>query len=136
MNWVELLYPDTPIRIGETVAVLIRHLGIWSLNPSRIVYTIEESGSVWRTGFAYGTLLDHSESGEERFLVEWSRNDDAVWYDVLAFSRPHHPLVRMAYPIARILQKRFARDSQDAMRRAVCSVLSSPESKGIPRQVR
>jgi|SRR4051812_12565422 uncharacterized protein (UPF0548 family) len=52
MNWVELLYPDTPIRIGEIVAVLIRHLGIWSINPSRVVYTIEESGSVWRTGFA------------------------------------------------------------------------------------
>ena len=41
-----------------------------------------------RFGFAYGTLREHAESGEERFTVEWSRDDDRVWYDILAFFAP------------------------------------------------
>src|SRR5262249_20824062 len=68
-------------------------------------------GQVQRYGFAYGTLPEHAESGEERFTVEWHEADDAVWYDILAFSRPHQLLVRLGYPLARRLQKRFARDS-------------------------
>jgi uncharacterized protein (UPF0548 family) len=61
-------------------------------------------------GFAYGTLPDHVECGEERFLIAWM-GSDAVWYDILAFSRPRHPLVRMSAPLARLLQKRFALES-------------------------
>jgi uncharacterized protein (UPF0548 family) len=83
------------------------------------VYTIDETGPVCRFGFAYGTLPDHAESGEERFLVEWDRATDAVHYDILAFSRPRHPLARIGYPLTRRTQKRFARDSAAAMRRAV-----------------
>ncbi len=55
-----------------------------------------------RFGFAYGTLPGHVESGEERFLVEWDRGDDAVWYDILAFSRPNHVLTRLGYPVGEI----------------------------------
>ena len=72
-----------------------------------------------RRGFAYGTLPGHAESGEERFLVEWDRSDNAVWYDIVAFSRPKHPLARLGYPLTRRTQKRFARDSVAAMRRAI-----------------
>ena len=60
------------------------------------------------------------ESGEERFTVAW-HEDDAVWYDILAFSRPNHFLARLGYPLVRRLQKRFARDSAAAMKRAVRS---------------
>ncbi len=28
--------------------------------------------------FRYGTLPDHAESGEERFAVDWNREDDSV----------------------------------------------------------
>ena len=28
------------------------------------------------------TLPGHVESGEERFLTEWDRSDDAVWFDI------------------------------------------------------
>src|SRR5262249_800616 len=65
------------------------------------------------------TLPEHAESGEERFTVEWHEADAAVWYDILAFSRPQQLLARCGYPIARRLQKRFARDSAAAMQRAV-----------------
>jgi uncharacterized protein (UPF0548 family) len=47
---------------------------------------VDEDGPVSRYGFAYGTLADHGESGEERFTVEWNRSSDKVFYDILAFS--------------------------------------------------
>lgn len=115
LGWVKLLPPDAPIQVGATVGVLARHLGFWSLNTARIVYLIEESGNVERFGFGYGTLPGHAERGEERFSVEWNREEDTVHYDVFAFSRPKHPLAWPGYPFARLLQKRFARDSKRAM---------------------
>ena len=96
----------------------VHHLGFWSLNACRIVYTIEETGPIERFGFAYGTLPDHAAIGEERFTVEFHSHDQAVWYDVYAFSRPR-PLARLAYPYTRALQKRFAADSKRAMQKAV-----------------
>ncbi len=86
-----------------------------------IVYVVDESGPTNRFGFACGTLPGHVESGEERFLVEWDDADDAVWYDILAFSRPNHVLTRLGYPVVRRLQRRFGRDSAAAMRKAVLS---------------
>ena len=90
-------------------------------NACRIVAVFGDEGAVSRFGFAYGTLPDHVGTGEERFLVEWDRGDDAVWYDILAFSRPNHVLTRLGYPVVRRLQKRFGRDSAAAMLRAVGS---------------
>jgi uncharacterized protein (UPF0548 family) len=96
-----------------------RVIGLWWLNACRIVYVIDEGGPVQRFGFAYGTLPGHVESGEERFLIEWDQGENSVWYDILAFSRPRHPLARLGYPFARLMQKRFARDSVKAMVRRV-----------------
>jgi uncharacterized protein (UPF0548 family) len=121
LGWVVAWPPDTPIQEGEVVAVMGRAVGVWWLNACRVVYVVDEAGPVSKFGFAYGTLPDHVESGEERFLVEWDRGDDAVWYDILAFSRPHHVLTRLGYPVVRRLQKRFGRESAAAMRRAVGS---------------
>ena len=118
MPWLELCWPDTPIEPGATVAVVVSHLGFWSMNACRIVYVIDESGPPERYGFAYGTLPDHMEHGEERFTVEFHTDDQSVWYDVYALSRPS-TLARLAYPVARGLQKRFARDSMAAMQKAV-----------------
>lgn len=115
LGWVSLCYPDAPIRVGTTVAVLARHYGFRSLNAARIVYIVEEHGPVERYGFAYGTLPGHGERGEERFTVEWDRREGSVCYDVLAFSRPNRLLARVGYPFARLLQRRFARDSRRAM---------------------
>lgn len=114
MPWIKLYWPDTPVEPGATVAVLASHFGFWSLHACRIVYVMEVHGSLEKYGFAYGTLPGHAEFGEERFTVEYDANDEAVWYDLFAFSRPR-PLARMAYPFTRALQKRFARDSKLAM---------------------
>jgi uncharacterized protein (UPF0548 family) len=119
LGWVEACFPATPIQAGEPVAVMGRVFGSWCLNFCRIVYVIDESGPISRFGFAYGTLPDHVESGEERFLIEWDRGDHSVWYDILAFSRPNYLLARLGYPLVRRMQKRFARDSGAAMLKAV-----------------
>ncbi|MGH9763368.1 MAG: DUF1990 family protein, partial [Blastocatellia bacterium] len=79
VGWVELLYSDSPIESGAAVGVLVRVFGLWMLNACRVIYTIDEDKPVRRFGFAYGTLPDHAESGEERFTVEWHSSDDSVW---------------------------------------------------------
>jgi uncharacterized protein (UPF0548 family) len=119
LGWVEAWPPDTPIQEGAVVAVRARMFGLWWLNAARVVYVVDRDRPVAAFGFAYGTLPDHAESGEERFVVEWDRRQGGVWYDILAFSRPRHFLARLGYPLTRRLQKRFARDSAAAMRRAV-----------------
>jgi uncharacterized protein (UPF0548 family) len=113
---LELISPDTPIEPGRNVALLAHHLGFWSLSSCSVVYVIDEPD---RFGFAYGTLTEHVELGEERFTVEFHRATGEVWYDILAFSRPGHFLVKLGYPYGRYLQKRFAIGSKAAMTRAV-----------------
>ena len=78
--------------------VLAHRIGLFWLNACRIVYLIDEDGPTKRFGFAYGTLTEHAESGEERFLVGWNRETDAVSYELLAFSRPNQFLSRVGYP--------------------------------------
>jgi uncharacterized protein (UPF0548 family) len=119
MPWVNLHWASAPIQVGTDVAVSVRHFGFYSLNACRIVYVIDEESPVKRFGFAYGTLGEHAESGEERFTVEWSRDDDRVWYDILAFSRPRQMFARLGYPLSRLLQKRFAEGSKAAMIQSV-----------------
>lgn len=126
LGWVEAFSSETPIESGKVVAIIAHTAGFWWLNPCRIVYVIADSEPIRRYGFAYGTLDDHVESGEERFLIEWDNSDNSVWYDILAFSRPRHVLARLAYPLARRIQKRFARDSAAAMKRAV-----DPDTIGV-----
>ncbi|MBL8858763.1 MAG: DUF1990 domain-containing protein [Planctomycetes bacterium] len=117
LGWVELHDSDAPIAVGTTVAILIRSMGLWSLNAARIVYVHDEPE---RFGFAYGTLPEHAESGEERFVVR--RNDAGlVTYELTADSRPQQLLAQFAHPWVRHLQKRFAVDSLRAMQRATAN---------------
>ncbi|MEZ6058209.1 MAG: DUF1990 domain-containing protein [Planctomycetaceae bacterium] len=118
-DWVELFRPPTPPAESQVIATLIYGLGLWALNPCRIVYLREESSPITRTAFAYGTLPAHVEGGEERFQVEWRPEDDTVWYDLLAFSRPQHWFARLGTPYVRYKQRQFARDSLSLMSAAV-----------------
>lgn len=119
-GWTTLCWPEAPISEGTVIGVLGRHLGFRSLNACRIAYTIEDEGpSLERYGFALGTLPGHVERGEERFTVEWHAADDSVYYELFAFARPAHPLARAAPPLARKIQRRFARDSLRSMQAAV-----------------
>ena len=119
LGWVAIAPRGVKVEQGATVAVKAWACGMWSLNACRVVYVVDELEPIIRFGFAYGTLPDHIERGEERFLIEWDQNDDTVWYDILAFSQPRHPLVKLGSPVARMMQKRFARDSLRVMKSAV-----------------
>ena len=113
LGWVELFPRNASIEVGTSVAVLIRHLGFWSLNGARVVYHLEESAT--RFGFAYGTLTNHAEQGEEIFEIGFDPQSGEVTYRLRAASRPRAALARVGYPIARTLQARFRRDSARRM---------------------
>jgi uncharacterized protein (UPF0548 family) len=112
--WTMIFSANAPITTGNTIAVLIRALGVWWWNSARIVYTIDETGLTPRFGFAYGTLPAHVERGEEQFLVEMDAEQN-VWYSIRSFSRPRLWAARLAYPVVRLLQRRFVRDSFTAI---------------------
>lgn len=126
-DWIELHRPNVDAAPDQTVGVLATALGLWVLNACRVVYVVEEEQPVRRFAFAYGTLPEHAEFGEERFQVEWAE-DDTVWYDILAFSRPNQLLSRIAYPYVRYKQKQFAKDSLRAMKAAVDEGIRQAES--------
>ncbi|HKE05178.1 MAG TPA: DUF1990 domain-containing protein [Blastocatellia bacterium] len=120
LGWANVCWSDAEIEVGTTVAVLARHFGFWSLHPSRIVFLVDEDdGRMRRRGFAYGTLQGHGERGEETFIIEWLHADDSVWYDLRSFSKPGRLLTALGLPLARMLQRRFARESTQTMLRTV-----------------
>ena len=122
LQWLEVFPPAAAIDAGTTVAILVRHFGVWSLNASRVVYSVEEStGASSSFGFAYGTLHDHAERGEEIFQVTLQRLTGDVVYSIRAASQPHALLAKLGAPAVRALQARFRRESCEALRHAVAS---------------
>jgi len=118
LGWVDIFPARAPIVPGTVVAVAIRHLGFWSLNGARVVYEVGSRTEGARFGFAYGTLPNHAEAGEELFEVFIDPPTGEVVYRLRAASRPRAVLARLGQPIVRVLQARFRRDSLAAMTRA------------------
>jgi uncharacterized protein (UPF0548 family) len=116
LGWVRVVNPEIPVSVGQIVAVEVHAFGLWSLNLSRIAETVD---TATRFGFRYATTAIHAEEGEERFLLEFDPADGGVWYNLEAVSRPRHPLARLAHPVTRACQHRFARDSHRRIRRSV-----------------
>lgn len=116
LGWVTVFPKNAPIRVGVDVAVVARHLGLCSLNGCRIV-SVREGPHAF--AFAYGTLDDHVERGEEVFAVVLDEPTGGVHYEVRAVSQQCALLARLASPLARRLQDRFRRDSASALLRAV-----------------
>jgi uncharacterized protein (UPF0548 family) len=118
LGWTELHPRHASIEPGTVAAVLIRHLGFWSLNGCRVAYRVGDRDAGPRFGFAYGTLTNHAEAGEELFEVALNPETGDVTYRIRAASRPRAALARIGYPVVRALQARFRRDSAAAMIRA------------------
>jgi uncharacterized protein (UPF0548 family) len=126
LGWVDIFPRRAPVAAGTAVAVLIRHLGFWSLNGCRVLYTIGGVDGATRFGFAYGTLTNHAESGEEIFEVLIDPRTGNVVYRIRAASRPRAMLAWLGYPIVRVLQRRFRHHSAAAMTRAMRGVSLAP----------
>jgi uncharacterized protein (UPF0548 family) len=116
IGWVETFPRHAPVAVGTVVAVLIRHLGFWSLNGCRVLYGVGGIDDVARFGFAYGTLTNHAESGEELFEVFMDPATQEVSYRIRAISWPQAALSRVGQPIVWLLQDRFRRHSTAAMK--------------------
>jgi len=82
------------------VVVAVGRLGV--VAPCRVVGELETNE---RYAFAYGTLRDHPEQGEEMFAVVRDAKD-RVRFEVTALSRPASWEVRAAGPFARMVQSR------------------------------
>lgn len=115
IGWVNLFPQHAPVAPGTVVAVLLRHLGFWSLNGCRVVYMVRSQDHD-RFGFAYGTLTNHAEAGEELFEVFVDAETGAVMYRIRAVSWPRAALARIGRPFVRQLQARFRRHSAAAMK--------------------
>ena len=118
--WTEIWPAGARQDVGTPLLMIARVFGLWWVNACRVVYRLESHDASRRFGFAYGTLPGHVEQGEERFMVEWDQ-DGNLWYDLRAFSRPRHWLVRLGYPVTRRLQRRFVLQSQAAMQQIAAS---------------
>lgn len=115
LGWVRVANPEARVSAGELVAVAARTAGLWSINLSRVIETVDTPE---RFGFLYATTSMHVEEGQERFVIEFDRSSGRVLYLIEAVSRPRHALARLGWPLARVMQSRFRRDSHARMRQA------------------
>jgi uncharacterized protein (UPF0548 family) len=110
---------DGAVETGRTVVLGLRlPAGRSLVIPCRVVDVIETPD---RCGFAYGTLPGHPERGEERFTVAIDGSDDegepVVTFETLAISTGGDPLVRLAGPVHRAVQRRWLARYEAALRR-------------------
>jgi uncharacterized protein (UPF0548 family) len=87
----------------------------WIDFACRIVAVVDSAD---RAGFAYGTLSDHPEIGEEAFMV--MRDAHGVRFEIVAVSRPGHPIARAVPWAADRLQEAATRRYLSAMQR-ICA---------------
>ena len=99
------------------MAVLIHHLGLWSLNGCRVLYGVgaDDAASV---RLRLRNVDEPRRSGEELFEVFLDPQTDEVVYRIRATSWPQSTLARVGQPIVRVLQARFRSQSAAAMKRA------------------
>ena len=96
---------NASVESGQTVTVNIPVLGGHVIASCRIVAVVDEPDAF---GFAYGTLTDHPERGEESFVVRRDAQGH-VTFTVTAFSRPRELIPWIGLPVVRFLQHRAAR---------------------------
>jgi uncharacterized protein (UPF0548 family) len=113
---------DGPVRAGANIAVSGRVLGLWWTNVCRVVEVIDQKD---RSGFVYATVQGHMLLGAERFAVERDA-DGAVWFEVLAHSKPLHPLARLGAGLVIEAQRRFAIDAGMVLAAAIAPPCECP----------
>ncbi|CAD7696611.1 unnamed protein product [Ostreobium quekettii] len=115
----------TPIRVGQGFCVTARAFVPWTCNPLKILYINSRlADGTSRRGIQHfsiggGTLKGHLIAGEERFAVEWNKQDDSVWYEIYSFSRPSHMLSYVGLPVLRFLQNAFVQQSMASVLKSV-----------------
>lgn len=106
------VWADGPPAVGRVVAMsaplpVTGHIDA----VCRVVQVVDEPD---RSGFTYGTLSVHPESGEESFVIE-RHVDGSVRFVVEAVSRPRMVLARLVPPITSFIQRRATARYLDTM---------------------
>jgi uncharacterized protein (UPF0548 family) len=109
---ISIYPPAPPIHPDVNVILSFRTGPLRAIAACRIVYVCDDAD---RFGFAYGTLPEHPEMGEEAFIVERDAAGD-VRFVITAFSRPASAITRLAKPLARVVQQRVTRQYLEALR--------------------
>jgi uncharacterized protein (UPF0548 family) len=86
--------------------------------PCQVVWAEEDlrPAGARRTGFGYGTLPGHPESGEESFTAVLEP-DGTVWFELFAFSRHANWFYTLGGPVASACQRLVTRRYLAAARR-------------------
>ncbi|ONH97213.1 hypothetical protein PRUPE_7G176600 [Prunus persica] len=116
LNWA-FVDPKTPVQNGVKFCVCVKEFLPWVMMPLQVVYVNENRPSKQSMAsfrFGGGTLQGHLLAGEERFSIELDENNQ-VWYEILSFSKPAHPLSFIGYPYVMLRQKYFAHQSSNAI---------------------
>ncbi|MFJ6416616.1 DUF1990 family protein [Paeniglutamicibacter sp. NPDC091659] len=96
--------PDTPrVQLGSRVELGFGLGPARITAPCRVVRLIDEAT---RSGFAYGTLAGHPETGEESFAAVLNE-DGSVYLEIKAASKHANRFYRLVSPVAEAAQ-RFA----------------------------
>lgn len=120
-GWAKIYYQNPTFKKGDIVVMNARVFGIWWLNAARILTVLDDDNHF---GFAYGTLPNHVEMGEEVFQILMNEHGE-VYYSITAFSRPRFWAVRWTYPLSRYFQKKFVKDSLQKMKKITDEQLAS-----------
>jgi uncharacterized protein (UPF0548 family) len=103
------VHVDATTPVAEVGTLVLGRLGPFPA-PCRVVYVLDEPN---HRGFAYGTLPGHPEAGEERFAVSFEPSSEAVYAEVVAFSRHATWWSRLGGPattfVQRVVTKRYLR---------------------------
>ncbi|WP_425146834.1 DUF1990 family protein [Deinococcus sp.] len=113
-HWLQLYPASSPPTKGQTVLVLLRGVGLCLSFGCRVVRVVDEAR---RYGFAYGTLPEHPERGEELFLIEWQA-DDRVTFTLSAVSQPANPLYALGRPLGTLMRGLGTQQYLTSMQRA------------------
>jgi uncharacterized protein (UPF0548 family) len=117
-----LVTADRPrAEAGRDVVVGVPAGPLMMLAPCRVVEVVDEPD---RRGFSYVTLPGHPERGIEHFLARRCE-DGRVELTVQAFAGPGTPLVRLGWPVGRLLQRFYTGRYLGAARAGVSGDASS-----------
>ena len=110
--WMTLYPRPAPVQQEVCVAFVTGVTPLWTVSAVRVT---EVERSAGRFAFTLRTLPQHALTGAERFCV-YQDEQDAVWFELTALSKPQHPLAQLGALAVRLVRRRFARDSARSLR--------------------
>lgn len=97
---------DATTSQARASAVVVLGVGVGRLRLHAACRVVQVVDGLDRCGFAYGTLVGHPETGEERFEVTIDAAGQ-VRFTLTAFSRPATWWARLGSPVGRQVQDRI-----------------------------